>query len=168
VEGGGVSEKRGLIVAKWCRLLPTSISAFAYFLVALGIYSWVRDFIDTGLIFLPRSLENVFWLLVATGLGFGFIAEGILLVMHRKQFRAVAPSEIRKSDLIKTLINFSLTLFFSCVVYLFVISRQPDLRDPLAFLAISAVVYIATAAFCRNIRYIPLFFVFLRRKHERV
>jgi len=146
----------------------TSISALVYFLVALGIYCWVRDFIDPGLIPLPMSLESVFWLLVATGLGFGFITEGVLLVMHRKEFRAVAPSEIYKSDLVKTLINFSLTLFFSFVIYKFVISRQPDLKDPLAFLAVSAMVYIATAAFCRNIRYIPLFFVFLRRKHERV
>ena len=66
------------------------------------------------------------------------------------------------------LINFLLALFFSFAIYKFVISRQPDLKDPLAFLAVSMMVYIATAAFCRYIRYIPLFFVFLRGKHERV
>lgn len=149
-------------------LTPTSISALAYFLVAFGIYSWILDVINTGLIALPRSLENVFWLLVAAGLGFGIIAEVILLVMYRKQFRSIAPTEISKSDLVKILVNFSMTLFFSYVIYLFVISRQPDLRDPLAFLAVSAMVYIATTAFCRKIRYIPLIFVFLRRKHEHI
>lgn len=149
-------------------LEPTSISALAYFLVAFGIYYWIGDFIHNGFLVSQRSLENIFWTLVATGLGFSFIAEGILLVMHRKQFRAVAPTEICKSDLAKILINFSLTLFFSCVIYLFVINRQPDLGDPLAFFAVAAMIYMATAALCKNIRYIPLFFILLRRKHERV
>lgn len=149
-------------------LRPTSISALAYFLVAFGIYFWIRDFIDTGSITLPKSLENVFWLLAATGLGFGFIAEGILLVKHRQNFRATTPEEISKSDLIKVFINFLLTLFFSYVIYLFVIDRQPDLKNPLAFFSVAAMVYIATAAFCQKIRYIPLFFIFLRRKHDRV
>lgn len=157
--------KRGLSLIS---LGPTSISALAYFLVASGIYSGVRGFVDTGMITLPKSLENVFWLLVATGLGCGLIAEGILLVKHRGNFRSIAPKEINKLDLTKKFINFFLTLFFSYVIYLFVINRQPNLADPLAFLAVSLFVYLATAALCQNIRYIPLFYIFLRRKHERV
>lgn len=149
-------------------LRPTSISAPAYFLVALGVYSWIQGFIDIGSITLPKSLENVFWLLVATGLSFGFIAEGILLVKHRQNFRMTTPEEISKLDLIKVFINFLLTLFFSYVIYLFVIDRQPDLKSPLAFFSVAAMVYIATFAFCQKIRYIPLFFIFLRRKHDRV
>lgn len=145
-------------------LEPPSISALAYALVALIIYSWVRNVIDKEFIPLPRSLENVFWLLVATGLTFNLISEAILLVKHKKAFCTVVPSEIRKSDVVKTLINLSLTLFFSYVIYLFVISRQPDLKDPLAFFAVSAWVYIATAAFCKNVRYAPLFFVLFKEK----
>lgn len=158
--GGGMKEKRSLSLI--------SFPALAYFLVALVIYSWVRGFIDTGTIAIPKSLENIFWLLFVTGLSITFIAEVILLIKHRKSFRSVSPMEIEKSDLIKTLINFLLTLFFSYVLYLFVISRQPNLGDPLAFLAVSSMVYIATAAFCQKIRYIPLFIIFFRRKHERV
>lgn len=157
--------KRGLSLTP---LGPTSISALAYFLVAAGIYSWVRGFVDTGLITLPKSLENVFWLLVATGLSFCLIAEGVLLVKHRENFRSIAQMEIDKFDLIKKFINLLLTLLFSYVIYLFVINRQLNVDDPLAFLAVSAIVYFATAAFCRNIRYIPLFFIFLRSNHERV
>lgn len=147
---------------------PNSISALAYFFVAAGIYSWTRGFFDTELIAFQKSLENIFWLLVATGIGFGLIAEGILLVKHRENFRQVSPMDIHKSDLIKKFINFLLTLFFSWVIYLFVINRQPDLEDPLAFLAVSAFIYFATAAFCQNLRYVPLFYIFLRRKYERV
>lgn len=149
-------------------LTPISISAAAYFVAAFGIYSWILDFIDAGLIALPKSMENIFWLLVAAGLSLGVISEVALLVMHRKQFRAISPSEIRKADLVKRLINFSMTLFFSYVIYRFVVSRQPNLRDPLAFFAVAAMVYFATAAFCKNIRYIPLFIIFLRGRHGRI
>lgn len=149
-------------------LLLIALPALAYFLVISVIYFWARGFIVTSSIDITKSPGNIFWLLVAAGLSLRFIAEGILLIKHRTSFRSVTPMEIDKSDFIKKLINFLLTLFFSFVTYSFVINRQPNLDDPLAFLSVSLIVYFAAAAICQNIRYIPLFFIFLRRKHEHI
>ncbi len=149
-------------------LQSTAIRVFAYFLVSLGVYFWGLGVIDMGLISFPKSLKSIFWLLVAAGLGVGMVAEGILLLRYRKDFGAVLPKEIDRLDLIKTTINFFLTLFFSWMIYLFVFSRQPNLEDPLAFVAVASFVYLGTAAICQHIRYIPLYVNYLRRKHERI
>lgn len=149
-------------------LQPTVIGAFAYFLVSLGVYFWGLGVIDIGLISFQKSLKSIFWLLVAAGFGVGIVVEGILFLRYRNDFSAVMPKEIDRSDLIKTTINFFLTLFFSWMIYSFVFSRQPNLEDPLAFVAVASFVYLGTAAICQNIRYIPLYINYLRRKHERV
>lgn len=157
--------KRGLSLIS---LGPVQVSAFAYFFAAAGIYFWVRGFIAPGLITLPKSLENIFWLLVVVGLVFCLIAEGVLLVKHREDFRTIAQNEIDKNDLIKKLISFFLTMLFSYIIYIFVINRKPNLVDPMAFLGVSAMIYFASAAISQNVRYIPLFFILFRSKHECV
>lgn len=148
------------------RAIPVSL--LSYFVAALAIYLDLLNVVDVLPTISALPATGIFWLLATTGLFVGFISEIALLVKYKTDFHNTTQEEVRKSDLIKTLINFILAVFFSSVIYLFVIVKNPDLKNPLAFLAIAGMVYVGTAALCKYIRYIPLLVIFLRRNHDRV
>lgn len=143
-----------------------SISRLVYFTVALAIYLTLRSVIDVP-IMSTLSATGIFCLLAVTGFSIGFILEIVLLIKFGDDFRATAREEIRKSDLIKIVINFLLAVLFSYVLYQFVIIKDPDFRSPLVFFVIATMIYIGTAALCKHMRYIPIFLIFFRRNHER-
>jgi hypothetical protein len=147
---------------------PIAISIAAYFTVALCIYLETQSLTNIGFINPPISTEKIFWLLASTGLFSCFISELILLVKNKGNFRSISATDIKRSDLFKKTTNLLMTVFFSFAIYIFFIKQRPHLEDPLAFTAITTIIYFASAAICQSIRHIPIFIIFFRRQHERL
>ena len=140
-------------------------SVLTYLFAAAAIYLELRGLTDCLPVEEGQSTGNIFWLLVAIGLLIGVVREIALLANYRKFFMNIERDEIKKSDLLKILGNFVLAVIFSYGIYLFVASEDPDLSDPLAFIAIAGFVYIGTSALSRYTRYIPVLLTFFRRDH---
>jgi hypothetical protein len=112
------------------------------------------------------SLSNINLLLVLIGIALlvSMFTEIVLVIRSWPKFRGMTREEVVKRDLIKIFIKFLLTLFFSYALYIFIIKNGPNLKDPLAFIAVSMMIYFGAVAICRNIRYLPLILVLFGEK----
>lgn len=143
---------------------PRLLSLLAYFSGALTIYLESRNIFTTPLGVSTWSGMKVFWILVVSSLVFSCVSESALLIKYKKSFSTLTREEVTVSDLVKTLVNLLVALAYSYVVYSFVTSRNPDLKNPLAFFAVAGMVYIGTAAICKYVRYIPVLVIFFKEK----